>query len=103
MAMRQKETIIVSIHAKNVHDNGNGTFTIELESESLTPDERITLERLFPNLTESACKLLNQETLLASLATPAETMKGQEAPPPYVPFTDPDIDPGTGKKYKGSK
>ena len=69
--------MMVTIRAITVRDNHNGTFDIEVPGYSLNDEERLTLEHLFPNLAENAYRLLNQESLLASLATPAErTAKG---------------------------
>jgi hypothetical protein len=69
-------TIMIHIKALNVSDNGNGTFSIELPERPLSNDEQQLLERLFPNLGEEVFRLLNKESLLASLATPAEVQMG---------------------------
>lgn len=66
------ETICINVKALSVHDNKNGTFTLEIPARPLTNETLKLLEVLFPNLMDSAFKLINQEFLLASLATAAE-------------------------------
>ena len=63
-----------TIKAKAVTDNGNGTFSVEIPAVPLTSDQHKVLDTLFPNLREAAFRLLNQEALLASLATESEIM-----------------------------
>ena len=67
-----QQLIYVDIKAEGVDDNGNGTFTLKLAGAAVSNEDTKVLARLFPNLGEAAYRLLNQEALLASLATPAE-------------------------------
>lgn len=62
----------VSVKANQVLNNGNGTYTLVLEGAPIKEEHAKMLEELFPNLLEKANILLNQEVLLASLATPGQ-------------------------------
>jgi len=63
----------VTIKANRLHDNGNGTFSVEIkDSEPLTPKQVEVLDELFPNLKESVFKVLTQEAVLGMIATDAE-------------------------------
>lgn len=65
-------SIRVCVKALSVEDNGNGTFLLELPAREMIPEQKAILRDLFPNLGEQVYKLLDQELLLASLATPLE-------------------------------
>lgn len=80
----------ISVRAIAVSDNGNGTFDLQIPGQELTVADQKVLEQLFPNLLESAHRLLNQEALLASIASPSEVIA-------------PKIDPTWGKDQKARK
>lgn len=60
-------TSMVLIRAIRVHNYGNGIVGIEIPSVPMSEEDRQTLHRLFPMLTDGAYDLLNREALLASL------------------------------------
>ncbi len=68
-------TALVHIKALAVHDNGNGTFSVELPVRQLSTDENVVVERLLPNLSDKFYELLEKEALLSSTTTIAETQK----------------------------
>ncbi len=63
---------IIHIRAVVLDDLRNGVLRINVPSRVMEPDESIIFHRLFPTLSEAAYRILNQETLLASVATEAE-------------------------------
>lgn len=70
--LEQVDEIHVHVKAKQIWNNGNGTYTLIIEGMPLSEEQNKTLEVLFPTLYAKAEELLAQETLLASLATPAD-------------------------------
>ncbi len=62
-------SLFVNVKALNVTNNGNGTFTLELQGRELSYEEGEVLSYMFPNLLDQVHKLLSKEALLASLAT----------------------------------
>lgn len=65
----------IVINALSVSDNGNGTFSLQIPAKELSNEDRMVLEKLFPNLGDAAFTLLSKETLLQSIATEAEIAK----------------------------
>lgn len=65
----------IHINALAVHDNGNGTFTIQVKGRKLSEAELKLMESLFPSFFYEAEKLLQKEALVASLASDADMAK----------------------------
>lgn len=65
----------ITINALSVSDNGNGTFSLHIPAKELSSEDRMVLEKLFPNLGDAAFTLLSKETLLQAIATEAEIAK----------------------------
>lgn len=67
----------IYIKALNVINHGNGTYAIELPHREMTQEERTTILRLFPRLSEQAFTILEQEALLDAVAGPADVVVAQ--------------------------
>ncbi len=65
---------IITVKAKAINDNKNGTFSIELEDKPLTQEQNKLLESLFPDVLDGAYALLNKQALLSAIASQSEVM-----------------------------
>lgn len=75
----------IYIHAKSVEDCGNGLFRIETHERELSAAEREVIRNLFPNLYDRMYDVLEQESMLRSIADPEEVkaiLKKNEPPTP---------------------
>jgi hypothetical protein len=74
------------IRADQVLDCGGGVFRIEFPETSLTDEQRKVLRELFPNLSDRAYTLLDQEAMVRSLLDPEEAEahmnRGDRSPDP---------------------
>lgn len=62
-----ESTQMIFIRATRVHLYGNGIVGIEMPVAALSDENANLLHNLFPNLSEQAYKLLNQEVLLSAV------------------------------------
>lgn len=69
---------VIYINAIQVEDCGNGLFAIHLPLRQVTEDERVTIARLFPNLSDKVYEVLEKEALIDSLADPAAIIQKDE-------------------------
>ncbi len=56
-------TQIITLRARSAHDNGDGTFSIEVTSRPLQTEEEDVLDALFPDLASEVGKLLIKQAL----------------------------------------
>jgi len=79
-----QQTLILK--ATQVTDNGNGTFNVTVPGRELSQLERKAIQGLFPNLSERAYELLQQETLLGCIGNPNDLPEvgDSELPPEPV-------------------
>lgn len=65
----------ISVRCEEFHDNGNGTITLRFLGRTLSADEHRMIESLVPSRIDAFYKLLQEQTLLDSIASEADMMK----------------------------
>lgn len=86
-----KVTVALFLRAAACEKVGPGVVRVDLQAEEATAEDRAAIERMFPRLGDEAYRLLNQELLLDSIATPSQVEAADAAgqaymgKPDYVP------------------
>jgi hypothetical protein len=64
---KSQSEVGIAVRAKQVIDNGDGTFVIVVQGRRPTEDEQRVLKTLFPTTSELAYGLIHKEALLAAM------------------------------------
>lgn len=72
----------IVIGAVQVLDLGGGYFEVEVADRPLTPEQRVLISTLFPNLFDRVYGVLEQEAILASVLPPEEAHAVHDAMKP---------------------
>ncbi len=91
--LEPENAVMIVIKAQEVVNNGNGTFSVLIPTQHISPEQQKVVQDLLPNLSEQFFVLLNKEALLGCLATDAD----RAIPPPE--YVKPEVVKPTKKSY----